>query len=406
MTGGMTRPSHQARTTDLQGEFMIRDPETLQILLDSLHNFVAKELIPRENEVAETDRIPDDIARQMKEMGLFGMTIPEEYGGLGLTMEEEVNVAFEFGRTSPAFRSYVGTNNGIGSIGIMIDGSQEQKDKYLPRLAAGELISAFCLTEPDAGSDAASLKTSAVLQGDHYLINGTKRFITNAPRADIFTVMARTDPTIKGAGGISAFIVERNTPGVSLGKTNQKMGQKGAHTCDVIFEDARVPVGQLIGGKEGVGFKTAMKVLDKGRLHIAAVCVGAAERMLDDSLRYAIERKQFGQPIAEFQLIQAMLADSKAESYAARCMVLDAARQRDEGRNISTEASCAKMFASEMCGRVADRGVQIHGGSGYVSEYAIERFFRDVRLFRLYEGTTQIQQIVIARNLIRAAQAR
>ena len=384
---------------------MIRDTETLQILLDSLRQFVNEALIPRENEVAETDNIPDDIVAQLQAMGLFGLTIPEEYGGMGVTMEEEVNIAFELGRTSPAFRSYIGTNNGIGSIGILLDGSQEQKTKYLPGLASGELLSAFCLTEPDSGSDAASLKTTAVRDGDHYLINGTKRFITNAPHADIFTVMARTDVNIKGSGGISAFIVERSTPGVSLGKCDHKMGQKGAHTSDVIFENVRVPATQLIGGVEGVGFKTAMKVLDKGRLHIAALSVGAAERMLADSLQYAIERKQFGKPIAEFQLIQAMLADSKAEIYAARCMVLDAAQKRDQGLNIGTEASCAKMFATEMCGRVADRGVQIHGGAGYVSEYSIERFYRDVRLFRIYEGTTQIQQLVIARNMIRDAQS-
>ncbi|MEB2514159.1 acyl-CoA dehydrogenase family protein [Pseudomonas sp. YuFO20] len=384
---------------------MIRDTETLQILLDSLRQFVSEVLIPRENEVADTDAIPQDIVEQMREMGLFGLTLPEEFGGLGVTMEEEVNIAFELGRTSPAFRSYIGTNNGIGSIGILLDGTDEQKHHYLPKLASGELLSSFCLTEPDAGSDAASLKTTAVREGDSYILNGTKRFITNAPHAGIYTVMARTNPEIKGAAGISAFIVERGTPGVSLGKPDHKMGHKGAHTCDVIFENARVPASQLIGGVEGVGFKTAMKVLDKGRLHIAALSIGAAERMLDDALRYAMERKQFGKPIAEFQLIQAMLADSKAEIYASRCMVLDAARKRDDGRNVSTEASCAKMFSTEMCGRVADRCVQIHGGAGYVSEYAIERFYRDVRLFRIYEGTTQIQQIVIARNMIRDAQS-
>jgi acyl-CoA dehydrogenase len=383
---------------------MIRDTETLQILLDSLRQFVGEVLIPRENEVADTDSIPQDIIEQMQAMGLFGLTLPEEFGGLGVTMEEEVNIAFELGRTSPAFRSYIGTNNGIGSIGILLDGTEEQKQQYLPKLASGELLSSFCLTEPDAGSDAASLKTSAVRDGDSYILNGTKRFITNAPHAGIYTVMARTSTEIKGAGGISAFIVERGTPGVSLGKPDHKMGHKGAHTCDVIFENARVPASQLIGGVEGVGFKTAMKVLDKGRLHIAALSVGAAERMLDDALRYALDRKQFGKPIAEFQLIQAMLADSKAEIYASRCMVLDAARKRDDGHNVSTEASCAKMFSTEMCGRVADRCVQIHGGAGYVSEYAIERFYRDVRLFRIYEGTTQIQQIVIARNMIRDAQ--
>ncbi|MGZ0784035.1 acyl-CoA dehydrogenase family protein [Pseudomonas saponiphila] len=383
---------------------MIRDTETLQILLDSLRQFVGEVLIPRENEVADTDAIPQDIVKHMRAMGLFGLTLPEEFGGLGVTMEEEVNIAFELGRTSPAFRSYIGTNNGIGSIGILLDGTAEQKQHYLPKLASGELLSSFCLTEPDAGSDAASLKTTAVRDGDSYILNGTKRFITNAPHAGIYTVMARTSTEIKGAGGISAFIVERCAPGVSLGKPDHKMGHKGAHTCDVIFENARVPASQLIGGVEGVGFKTAMKVLDKGRLHIAALSVGAAERMLDDALRYALERKQFGKPIAEFQLIQAMLADSKAEIYASRCMVLDAARKRDDGHNVSTEASCAKMFSTEMCGRVADRCVQIHGGAGYVSEYAIERFYRDVRLFRIYEGTTQIQQIVIARNMIRAAQ--
>lgn len=387
---------------------MIRDPEILQALLDNISRFVRERLIPNENLVAETDAIPQDLADEMKTLGLFGLCIPEEFGGLGLTMEEEVRVAFELGHTSPAFRSLFGTNNGIGSQGIIMDGTREQKAFYLPRLASGEMIAAFALTEPGSGSDAASLSTRATLvksaDGDHYMLNGAKRYITNAPEASIFTVMARTDASNKGAGGISAFIVERGTPGLSLGKSDRKMGQRGAHTCDVMFDNCRVPAANLIGGKEGVGFKTAMKVLDKGRLHISAVCVGAAERMLGDALRYAMERRQFGQPIAEFQLIQAMLADSKAESYAARCMVLDAAMRRDAGENVGTEASCAKLFASEMCGRVADRCVQIHGGAGYISDYAIERFYRDVRLFRIYEGTSQIQQLVIARNMIRAAQ--
>jgi acyl-CoA dehydrogenase len=384
---------------------MIRDQETLSILLDSIGRFVREVLVPAENEVAETDTIPPAIVAQMRELGLFGLSIPEAYGGLQLTMEEEVRVAFEIAHTSPAFRSLIGTNNGIGSQGIVIDGTEAQKQFYLPKLAAGEIIGSFALTEAGSGSDAASLRTSAVRDGDHYVINGAKRYITNAPEASIFTVMARTDPTMRGAGAISAFIVEKDTPGLSLGKVDKKMGQKGAHTCDVIFENCRVPAANIIGGKEGVGFKTAMKVLDKGRLHIAAVCVGAAERMLDDALRYALEREQFGQPIAEFQLIQAMLADSKAEIYAAKSMVLDAARKRDNGDDVSTEASCCKLFASEMCGRVADRSVQIHGGAGYISEYAAERFYRDVRLFRIYEGTSQIQQIVIARNMIKAARA-
>lgn len=383
---------------------MIRDQETMELLLNSIRNFVKEELIPREEEVAESDEIPKDIAAQMRDMGLFGLTIPEEFGGLGVTMEEEVNIAFELGRTSPAFRSFIGTNNGIGSIGIMLDGTEAQKANYLPRLASGETLSSFCLTEPDSGSDAASLRTTAVKDGNKYLINGTKRYITNAPHAGVFTVMARTNPEVKGAKGISAFIVEADTPGITIGKRDKKMGQKGAHTADVIFDNVRVPISALIGEQEGTGFKTAMKVLDKGRLHIAAIAVGAAERVLDDSLRFAMERQQFGKPIAEFQLIQGMLADSKAEIYASRSMVLDAARKRDEGQNVSTEASCAKMFSTEMCSRVADRGVQIHGGAGYISEYSVERFYRDVRLFRLYEGTTQIQQVIISRNMILDAQ--
>ena len=386
---------------------MIRDPETLNALLDTVNRFVRERLVPAEAEVAETDEIPADIVNEMKAMGLFGLTVPEEFGGLALTMEEEVEVMLAMGQTSPCFRSLFGTTVGIGSQGIVFDGTPEQKAKYLPKLATGELIASFALTEPDAGSDAASLRTTAIrgtdADGDHYIVNGTKRYITNSPQAGIFTLMARTNPADKGAGGVSAFIVEANTPGITIGKVDKKMGQRGAHTADVIFENCRVPASQLMGGQEGQGFKTAMKVLEKGRIHIAAICVGVAERMLRDALNYAIDRKQFGQPIAEFQLVQAMLADSQAELYAARCMVLDAARKRDEGRNVATEASCCKLFASEMCGRVADRAVQIFGGAGYLSEYGIERFYRDVRLFRLYEGTSQIQQIVIARNMVREA---
>jgi acyl-CoA dehydrogenase len=318
-------------------------------------------------------------------------------------MSEEVQVAFELGQTSPAFRSMIGTNNGIGSQGIVMDGTEEQKQKYLPKLAAGEIIGSFALTEPDAGSDAASLRTTARRSGSAYVLNGTKRFITNAPEAGLFTVMARTDPDKKGASGISAFLIEAGAPGMRIGPIDKKMGQKGAHTADLILEDCRVPASQLLGGREGQGFKTAMKVLDRGRLHIASVCVGVAERLIRDSLRYAMERVQFRKPIVEFQLIQAMLADSKAEAYATRCMVLDAARRKDAGEDVNTEAACCKMFATEMVGRVADRAVQIHGGAGYIADYGVERFYRDVRLFRLYEGTTQIQQLVIARNMIREA---
>ena len=381
---------------------MALDQQTLREFLDTIARFVRERLVPAEAEVAESDTVPGAIVAEMRRLGLFGMTIPEEYGGLGLTMAEEAQVLFELCQTSPAFRSVHGTNNGIGSQGIVIDGSDEQKARYLPRLATGEIVASFALTEPEAGSDAASLKTTARRGGNGWVLNGTKRFITNAPEASLFTVMARTDPDNKGAGGISAFLVEAPNPGLKLGRADRKMGQRGAHTSDVIFEDCRVPADALLGGKEGQGFKTAMKVLDRGRIHIAAVCVGVAERLIRDMTRYARERVQFGQPIGEFQLVQAMLADSRAEAYAARAMVLDAARRKDAGETVSTEASCCKYFASEMVGRVADRAVQIHGGSGYIADFGVERFYRDVRLFRLYEGTSQIQQLVIARNMLRA----
>lgn len=379
------------------------DAETLTHLLDTVERFVRERLRPQEQRISDEDRIPPELIQEMRDLGLFGLSIPEEFGGLGLTMSEEIQVAFRLGGTSPAFRSLLGTNNGIGSQGIVIDGTREQKEYWLPKLAAGDVIGSFCLTEPDSGSDAASLKTSARQEGNHFVLNGVKRYITNAPEAGVFTVFARTDATKKGASGVSAFIVDAASPGITLGPWDKKMGQKGTHTCDVIFENVSVPAANIIGGpgNAGRGFKTAMKVLDRGRLHIGAVCVGVAERLIADSLKYAMERKQFGQPIAEFQLIQAMLADSRAEAYAARCMVEDAGRRKDAGLDVGIEASCCKMFASEMVGRVADRAVQIHGGAGYIADYGIERFYRDVRLFRIYEGTTQIQQLVIARGMIR-----
>ena len=383
------------------------DCETLTQFLDTLNRFVHERLIPHEEKVAEDDKIPDSLIQEIRDLGLFGMSIPEEYDGLGLTMYEEAQAAFVLGLTSPVFRSLIGTNNGIGSQGIIIDGTPGQKTAYLPKLASGAMIASFALTEPDAGSDAGSLKTSARRDGDFFVLNGTKRYITNAPHAGLFTVFARTDANTMNSLGVTAFLVEAGTPGLSLGKPDKKMGQKGSHTCDVILEDVRVPADAIIGGpaRENQGFKTAMKVLDRGRLHISAICVGAAERLIRDSLAYAMERKQFGEPIAEKQLVQAMLADSRAEAYAARCMIEETARRKDAGQNVSTEAACCKMYASEMVGRVADRAVQIHGGAGYMSEYAVERFYRDVRLFRIYEGTTQIQQLVIARNMIRDAAA-
>jgi acyl-CoA dehydrogenase len=383
---------------------MSLDPDTLQQFIDTLDRFVRERLVPNEAKVAEEDAIPPSLIQEIRDMGLFGMSIPEEYGGLGLTMSEEVAAAFVLGQASPVFRSLVGTNNGIGSQGIIMDGTPEQKELYLPQLATGEMIASFALTEPDAGSDAGSLKTSARLDGEHFILNGTKRFITNAPHAGLFTVFARTDPTSKTSTGVTAFLVEAGTPGLSLGAIDKKMGQKGSHTSDVILDDCRVPVSAILG-TEGQGFKTAMKVLDRGRLHISAVCVGAAERLIRDSLAYAMDRKQFGGPLSDKQLIQAMLADSKAEAYAARCMIEETARRKDAGQKVTTEAACCKLIASEMVGRVADRAVQIHGGAGYMAEYAVERFYRDVRLFRIYEGTTQIQQVLIARNMIADAAA-
>ena len=384
---------------------MATDVETFSQLLDTVERFVADRLRPAEAELEAEDRVPDHLVAEMKQLGLFGLTIPEDYGGLGLEASEEVRVALVLGRTAPAFRSVFGTNIGIGSQGLVVDGTEEQKRRYLPGMASGEIIGSFCLTEPDAGSDAASLRTTALPEGNGYVLNGTKRYITNAPRADVFTVMARSDPDTPGARGVSAFIVEADTPGIRLGKPEKKMGQKGAHVCDVVFEDCRIPGEALIGGVEGQGFKTAMKVLDRGRLHISAVCVGVARRLIEESLAYARERKQFGKAIAEFQLVQAMLADSETEATAAEALVLDAARRRDAGEPITKIAAMCKYFASEMVGRVADRAVQIHGGAGYISDYAVERLYRDVRLFRIYEGTSQIQQLIIAREMLKEADA-
>ncbi|TNE63692.1 MAG: acyl-CoA dehydrogenase [Alphaproteobacteria bacterium] len=382
---------------------MALDQETLDQLLGTLDRFVKERLIPAERTVADTDAIPAEILKDIRDLGLFGLSIPEDFGGLGLNMTEEVEVAMIIGQAAPAFRSIFGTNVGIGSQAIVLDGTDAQKADYLPRLASGELIGSFCLTEPEAGSDAGSLKTSARRDGDHFILNGTKRFITNAPLAGLFTVMARTDADSRDARGVSAFLVEAGTPGLSVGKPEKKMGQQGAPVADVIFDNCRVPAANIIGGRENMGFKTAMKVLDKGRLHIAAVCTGLARRMLADTVRYAKDRRQFGGALSDFQLVQAMIADSEMEIYAAECMIRDAARARDRGEDTKRKASCAKLFASEMVGRVADRAVQIHGGAGYIADYGIEQLYRDVRLFRIYEGTSQIQQIIIAKDVIAAA---
>jgi len=383
---------------------MAFDAETRAALIEQVRRFVTETCVPVEAQVGEEDAVPQHVIDEMKALGLFGIAVPEEYGGLDLDMETECLVAFELGKTSPAFRSVAGTNIGIGSQALILFGTEEQKSKWLPGIASGDLIASFALTEPEAGSDAAGLKTKATRDGDHYILSGTKRYITNANKADLFTVMARTNPDEPGAKGVSAFIVERGTPGLSVGKPEKKMGQQGAHICDVVFENARVPAANMIA-KEGEGFKVAMSVLDKGRLHISAVATGVSKRLIREMVNYSLERKQFGKPIFEHQMLQALIADSQAETYAAECMILDAARRRDAGEDVTMLASCAKLFATEACGRVADRAVQIFGGAGYVTDYGIERFYRDVRIFRLYEGTSQIQQIIIARELARAAKA-
>ena len=382
-------------------DFGSTDTDLRHQIVDTVRRFVTERLRPLEAKVAEDDAIPADVNEEMKALGLYGLSIPVEWGGLGLDMETECLVGIELGRTSPAFRSAFGTNVGIGSQGLVMFGTDAQKERWLPGIASGDVVTSFALTEPEAGSDAGSLRTTARREGDHYVLDGQKCYITNANRAGLFTVMARTDPHVPGARGVSAFLVPGDLQGLSVGQPNRKMGQQGAHICDVFFDGVRVPAENRLGG-EGEGFKVAMQVLDRGRLHIASVCVGVAERLIADSLAYAGSRVQFGKPIIEHQLVAAMLADSKTEALAARALVLECARQRDAGAPITLEAAAAKLFASEMVGRVADRAVQIHGGAGYVADHGIERFYRDVRIFRIYEGTSQVLQTVVAKEMARA----
>ena len=378
---------------------MALDPETFDALIDMVRRFVSERLRPLESQVEADDAIPAAVIAEMREMGLYGLSIAEEYGGLGLTMSEECRIAIELGRTTPAFRSTFGTNVGIGSQGLVMAGTAEQKSLWLPRIASGEIVTSFALTEPDVGSDSGAVKTRAVKDGNVYRLSGTKRYITNADKADLFTVMARTGDE-PGARGVSAFLVPRNLPGVSIGEPEKKMGQKGAKVADVIMDDVAVPAENRLGA-EGEGFKIAMRVLDRGRLHISAVCIGVAERLIADCVAYATERKQFGKAISEHQLIQAMIADSKTEALAARALMLETAAAKDAGKDVVMESAASKYYASEMVGRVADRAVQIFGGAGYIADYGIERLYRDVRLFRIYEGTSQIQQIIIARETIK-----
>jgi acyl-CoA dehydrogenase len=384
---------------------MIRDQHELDRLLAEVRDWVRSVAIPNEQRVADTDEVPDDIVADMRARGFFGWSIPEAYGGLGLTTEELILSAMELSQCSVAFRARVGTNTGIGSEALVADGTDDQKSRYLPKLASGEFTGCLALTEREAGSDATALATTARRDGDSYVLNGSKAFITNAPIADLFTVLARTDPDEPGARGVSAFIVERGTPGLETGAPYRKMGQAGSPVSEVHFHDCRVPAANLIGGNEGTGFRTTMKVLNKQRLHLAALCTGPAIRMLEDAIRHAKARRQFGQALSEFQLLQGMIADCQTEIHAARALILETARKRDEGLDTSLESSICKYFASEMCGRVADRAVQMFGGSGYIGDYSsIERFYRDVRLFRLYEGTSQIHQLTIAKLTLKGTE--
>jgi acyl-CoA dehydrogenase len=378
------------------------DDEDFRQITAAVRVLVREAVLPREEQIENDDRIPDDLRARAAEMGLFGYALPEEYGGLGVTMGEDVRLAFEFGYTTPAFRSLFGTNNGIAGQVIAKFGSEEQKRQYLPGMAEGSLVGSFALTEAEAGSDPAGLRTSARRDGDSWVLNGGKRFITNAPLADLFVVFARTDPAEKGGRGISSFVVETATPGVSVGPHDKKMGQAGAWTAEVYFDDVRLPASALIGD-EGRGYAKALTVLSRGRLHIAALCVGMAQRVLDESVAYAATAKQGGAPIGRFQLVQAMLADMHAELLAGRSMVLDVAARYDSGEDTSVGPSSAKLFCTEMVGRAVDKAVQVHGGMGYLRTTAVERFYRDARLFRLYEGTSEVQRIIIGGALLREA---
>jgi acyl-CoA dehydrogenase len=367
--------------------------------------FIRGKVVPQENLIEENDEVPDDIRQTAKDMGLYGFAIPEQYGGLGLNLEEEVQLVFELGYTTPALRSMFGTNNGIAGHVLLEGGTEEQKKEWLPKLASGELTASFALTEAEAGSDPSTLTTSAVRDGDTWVLNGSKRYITNAPIADVFMVFARTNPAAKATRGISTFLVPRDAPGLSVGPKDKKMGQLGAWTSEVFFDDVRVDSPALVGGEGGVdnGYATAMQCLAHGRAHMAACCVGLAGRLVDESVSYAQTRMQSGHPIASFQLIQGLIADSVTDHLAGKSLTLEVARAFDAGTDRKLGPSSAKYFCSEMVSRVADRAVQIHGGAGYMRGVAVERFYRDARLFRIFEGTSQIQQVIIARQALGAA---
>ena len=381
----------------------VSDDDFQEILAQTRH-FVRTAVVPREGEILTEDKVPDDIRDQAKKMGLFGYAIPQEWGGLGLNLAQDVELAMELGYTSLALRSMFGTNNGIAGQVLVGFGTDEQKARWLEGIASGEVVASFALTEPGAGSNPSGLRTKAVRDGDDWVITGQKQFITNAPVANLFITFARTRPADDKGAGIAVFLVPAETAGVEVGAKDAKMGQEGAWTSDVTFNDVRVPDSALIGGAEDIGYRAAMISLARGRVHIAALAVGAAQRALDESVTYAATATQGGTPIGNFQLVQAMLADQQTQVMAGRTLVRDAARQWVDETDRRIAPSVAKLFCTEMAGTVADLAVQIHGGSGYMRGVTVERIYRDVRLLRLYEGTSEIQRLIIGSNLVKAAQ--
>ncbi len=378
--------------------------EDFEEILAATRQFVRTAVVPREPEILADDRVPDDIREQAAKMGLFGYAIPQRWGGLGLNLVQDVELAMELGYTSLALRSMFGTNNGIAGQVLVGFGTDEQKQRWLEPMASGDVVASFALTEPGAGSNPAGLKAKAVHEDGNWVISGQKRFITNAPVANLFVVFARTRPADDDGPGIAVFLVPADAAGVAVGAKDAKMGQEGAWTADVGFTDVRVGAEALIGGSEDIGYRAAMTSLARGRVHIAALAVGAAQRALDESVSYAATATQGGTPIGGFQLVQAMLADQQAEVLAGRALVRDAARMWVAGEDRRVAPSAAKLFCTEMAGRVADLAVQIHGGSGYMRGVPVERIYRDVRLLRLYEGTSEIQRLIIGSNLVKAAQ--
>src|SRR4051812_6449379 len=391
------------RSSSVMTTAEVSDEDFREILAQTSH-FVRSAVVPREQEILADDRVPDDLREQAAKMGLFGYAIPQEFGGLGLNLAQDVEMAMELGYTSLALRSMFGTNNGIAGQVLVGFGTAEQKAQWLERLATGEVAS-FALTEPGAGSNPSGLRTKAIRDGDDWIINGDKRFITNAPIADLFVVFARTRPADDDGSGIAVFLVPADTAGVQVGVKDAKMGQEGAWTSDVSFTDVRVPAGALIGGNEDIGYRAAMTSLARGRVHIAALAVGIAQRALDESVTYAATATQGGKPIGTFQLVQAMLADQQTGVLAGRALVRDTAARWLSGEDRRIAPSAAKLFCTEMADKVADLAVQVHGGSGYMREVPVERIYRDVRLLRLYEGTSEIQRLIIGGNLVKSAQA-